>query len=75
LEEKAEAPVLKAENTAVGIRRTDHATPFYPQKLAVTSPTNGGRWVSIFRSRTKSTEFFFLQFLVALLPNAAETPH
>jgi hypothetical protein len=30
----------------------------YPQKLALTSPTNGGRSVGIFRSRTQTTEFF-----------------
>jgi hypothetical protein len=32
-------------------------TPLYPQKLALTSPTGGGRSVSIVRSRTKATEF------------------
>jgi len=31
-------------------------TPFYPQKLALTSPTGGGRSVGIVRSRTKATE-------------------
>jgi hypothetical protein len=30
---------------------------FYPQKLALTSPTNVGRSVGIVRSRTKVTEF------------------
>jgi hypothetical protein len=29
----------------------------YPQKLALTSPTGGGRSVGIVRSRTKATEF------------------
>ena len=46
--------------TAVGIRCADHVTPLYPQKLALTSPTGGGRSVGIVRSRTKATEFFFL---------------
>jgi hypothetical protein len=32
-------------------------TPIYPQKLALTSPTGGGRSVGIVRSRTKATEF------------------
>jgi hypothetical protein len=32
-------------------RRADHATPLYPQKLALTSPTSGGRSVNIVRSR------------------------
>jgi hypothetical protein len=32
----------------------------YPQKLAITSPTSGGRLVGIFRSRTQTMEFFFL---------------
>jgi hypothetical protein len=35
----------KAENTPVGIRHADHATPLYPQTLALTSPTSGGRSV------------------------------
>jgi len=32
-------------------------TPLYPQKLALTSPTGGGRSVGIVCSRTKATEF------------------
>ena len=43
----------------MGIRCADHVTPLYPQKLALTSPTGGGRSVGIVRSRTKVTEFFF----------------
>jgi hypothetical protein len=49
------APVYKTENTAVGIRHADHVT-LYPQKLAITSPTSGGRSVGIVRSRTQTTE-------------------
>jgi hypothetical protein len=30
----------------------------YPKKLALTSPTSGGRSVCIVRSRTQATEFF-----------------
>jgi len=41
----------------VGTRCTDHVTPLYPQKLALTSPTGGGRSVGIVRVRTKATEF------------------
>jgi len=36
-----------------------HLTPLYPQTLALTSATGGGRSVGIVRSRTKATEFFF----------------
>jgi hypothetical protein len=43
--------------TAVGTRCADHVTPLYPQKLALTSPTGGGRSVGIVRSPTKDTEF------------------
>jgi hypothetical protein len=32
-------------------------TTLYPQKLAQTSPTSGGRSVGMVRSRTKATEF------------------
>ena len=42
---------------AVGNRCADHVTPLYPQKLALTSPTGGGRSVGIVRVRTKATEF------------------
>jgi hypothetical protein len=41
----------------VGIRCADHVTPLYPQKLALTFPTGGGRSVGIVRSRTKAMEF------------------
>jgi hypothetical protein len=57
---KAAAPVQKTDNTAVGIRRADNATPFYPRNLTLTSPTNGGRSVGIVRSRTKATELLLL---------------
>ena len=43
---------------ALRIRCADHVTPLYPQKLALTSPTGGGRSVGVVRSRTKATEFF-----------------
>jgi len=43
----------------VGTRCADHVTPLYPQKLALTSPTGGGRSVGIVRVRTKATEFVF----------------
>jgi len=40
----------------VGTRCADHVTPLYPQKLALTSPTGGGRSVGTVRVRTKATE-------------------
>ena len=45
--------------TAVGNRCADHVTPSIRKKLALTSPTGGGRSVGIVRSRTKATEFSF----------------
>jgi hypothetical protein len=42
--------------------RGPHDT-LYPQKLALTSPTRGGRPVGIVRTRTKATEFsLFFKF-------------
>ena len=49
---------------AVGILCADHVTPLYPQKLALTSPTGGGRSVDIVRSRTKATELVSIYFCV-----------
>jgi len=36
----------------------------YPQKLALTSPTGGGRSVGIVRVRTKTTEFSLVKIQV-----------
>jgi len=56
----------------VGTRCADHVTPLYPQKLALTSPTGGGRSVGIVRVRTKATEFSLVsQILVHELKHAA----
>jgi len=48
----------------VGTRCADHVTPLYPQKLALTSPTGGGRSVGIVRSRTKATEVFIIIIII-----------
>ena len=53
----------------MGTRCADHVTPLYPQKLALTSPTGGGRSVGIVRSRTKATEFFFFMLLKMSVPD------
>jgi hypothetical protein len=58
LEETIAAAVYKTEIPAGGIRHANYATPLYPQKLGLTSPTSGGRSVSIVRLRTKATELF-----------------
>jgi hypothetical protein len=39
-------------------------TPLYPQKLAITSPTGGGRSVGIVRSRTEATEVSLVFLIV-----------
>ena len=65
LNKKVAAPGLENRRlTAVGTRCADHVTPLYPQKLALTSPTGGGRSVGIVRSRTKATEFFFIYDMI-----------
>ena len=46
----------------MGTRCADHVTPLYPQKLALTSSTFGGRSVGIVRVRTKATEFVCLSY-------------
>ena len=47
----------------MGNRCADHVTPLYPQKLALTSPTGGGRSVGTVCVRTKATEFSSLYTL------------
>jgi hypothetical protein len=44
----------------------------YPQKLALTSPTCGGRTVGIVRLQTKTTEFLYLLCRVFYTANYAE---
>jgi hypothetical protein len=43
---------------AVGIRQGDHVAASIRKKLALPSPTSGGRSVGTVRSRTQATEFF-----------------
>ena len=50
----------------MGTRCADHVTPLYPQKLAPTSPTGGGRSVGLVRVRTKATEFSLYMSLVVM---------
>jgi hypothetical protein len=47
LDRKVAAPVYETENTAMEIRHADHVAPSIYKKLAITSPTSGGRSVSI----------------------------
>ena len=46
----------------MGIRCADHVRLLYPKKLALTSPTGGGRSVGIVRSRTKATVFIHVSY-------------
>jgi hypothetical protein len=64
--ERKRAPVYKAEITAVGIRRADHATLLYSQNLALAWPTSGGPSVGMVRSRTQAMELL-LSVLNAVL--------
>jgi hypothetical protein len=43
----------------------------YPQKLALTSPTSGGRSLGIVRSRTQATEFLLYEPAFTRLDNQA----
>jgi hypothetical protein len=53
MNERVAALVKKTELTAGAIRCADHATAPIRKKLALTSPTSGGRSVGIVRLRTK----------------------
>jgi hypothetical protein len=52
MEEKVTAPVLKVNDTAVGIRHADHVA----LSIRKSSPTSGGSSVDIVRSRTQAME-------------------
>jgi hypothetical protein len=39
----------------------------YPQKLAITSPTRGGRSVGIVRSKTQTMEFVCLFIIIIII--------
>jgi hypothetical protein len=54
LNEKVAAPVLKAEINGRGDPLRLPRNTLYPQKLALTSLTSGGRSVGIVRLRTTS---------------------
>jgi hypothetical protein len=66
LERKSSGSGLENREYCLGIRRTHHATPLYPQMLAQTSPTSGFRSVGIVRSRTKATELLLLLLVVVV---------
>jgi hypothetical protein len=57
LDRKVAAPVQETENTAVGIRYDDHVAHYLLKKLAITSPTRGGRSVGLVSSRTQNMKF------------------
>jgi hypothetical protein len=57
LDRKVAALVYKAENTSVGIRCVDQATPSI-RKIGCNFAENCGRPVGIVRTRTKATEVF-----------------
>jgi hypothetical protein len=73
LDRKVAPPVQKSENMAVGIRYADHAAPSIRKKLAVTSPTSGGRSVGRYSSPADSDHgvlFFLTSALLNLLSDS-----
>jgi hypothetical protein len=70
--------LLGRKNSGFGLESRDYGrwdpsrwpsgTP-YPEKLALTSPTSGGRSVGIVRSRTQATEFLKYHHIVESLIN------
>jgi hypothetical protein len=60
LNEKVAAPVQKTEINGRGNSLRWPRNTLYLQKLALTSPTSGGRLFNIVRLRTKATEFSFI---------------
>jgi hypothetical protein len=63
LKGKVAAPVYKTEINDHGNPLRSPRDTLYPKKLALTSPTRGGRSVGIVRSRTKAMEFSLVFFM------------
>jgi hypothetical protein len=55
---KSSGSCLDNRDTAVGIRHVDRVAPSIHKKLAISSPTSGGRSVGIVHSRTRTMEFY-----------------
>jgi hypothetical protein len=66
LERKSKGSDL--ENREYGLRDPSRwlRGTLYPQKLALTSPTNGGRSVGVVRLRTQVTEFSLFSFAIGV---------
>jgi hypothetical protein len=47
--------------------RADHTIHLHPQKLALTSPTSGGRSVGLVRTRTKVTVIIIILIIIIIL--------
>jgi hypothetical protein len=51
--------------TEKNIWTEDHVAPCIRKKLALISPTRGGRWVGVVRSRTQATEFSYCFYSIS----------
>jgi hypothetical protein len=69
LERKVAAPVWKTEMNVRGNSLLWPRDTLYPLKLALISPTTGGRSVGIVRWRTKALIFLNVNFPIALSLN------
>jgi hypothetical protein len=74
--------VLERKSSGSGLENRDYGRgdpsprgTLYPQKLALTSQTSGGRSVGIVRSRTRATEFYFGSSWQFLFHRLSHTHH
>jgi hypothetical protein len=58
-ERRSSGSGLENREYGIGIHYADHVAPSIRKKLALASPTRGGRSIGIVRSRTQVMEFFF----------------
>jgi hypothetical protein len=66
LERKSSGSGLEIREYGLGDPPLSPRGTLYPQKLALTSTTSGGRSAGIVRSRTQATEFFKHNFIFLL---------
>jgi hypothetical protein len=66
LEEENSGSGLENQDYGHQIRSADYMTSLYPQRLALSVPTNSSHSVGIVRTQTQAMEFVFVLFVTTV---------